>query len=323
LIAKPRARALGFCLLHFKAARGFSPRMFPALLATLLFSISGVAANRTSRILGGIEANFWRILLAALFLAICANAFGSGLAGPAIKIFFVSGLVGFGIGDLALYQAFPRLGSRLSIMLVHCLAAPFAAIVEWFWLGNRITFPEAACGLLILAGVAIALAPREHLHIPRRTLLVGIILGALAAFGQGFGAVLSRKAYEICDAAHFKMDGITAAYQRIWGGVLVAILSMLIVKARNRAGGVKKDWKKILPWLLANVTCGPALGVACYQWALGVERTAIVLPIVALTPLVIIPFSWHLEGERPSIRSILGGVVAVGGVIGLTFARLK
>src|SRR3982750_2199664 len=109
--------------------------MFAALLTTVLFSISGVAANRTSRTLGGTEANFWRILLAALFLAALANlppiapeitpkilAGGAGLNGPATKTFFISGVVGFGIGDLALYQAFPKLGSRLSIMLVHCLA---------------------------------------------------------------------------------------------------------------------------------------------------------------------------------------------------------
>jgi drug/metabolite transporter (DMT)-like permease len=297
--------------------------MFAAFLTTLLFSISGVAANRTSRILGGTEANFWRILLAALFLATLANRFGAGLDGPATKTFFISGVVGFGIGDLALYQAFPKLGSRLSIMLVHCLAAPFAAIVEWFWLGNRITTPEAVSSAVILFGVALALAPGEHLHIPRRALMIGILMGILAAFGQGFGAVLSRKAYEICRANNFKMDGVTAAYQRIWGGVLVAVFSMIWIKTVRREPAREKNWRKIWPWLLANVAAGPALGVACYQWALGVERTAIVLPIVALTPLIIIPFSWHIEGERPSARSLIGGVVAVAGVVGLTFTRLK
>jgi drug/metabolite transporter (DMT)-like permease len=297
--------------------------MFAAFLTTVLFSISGVAANRTSRILGGTEANFWRILLAALFLAVLANTFGVGLAGPAIKIFFISGFVGFGIGDLALYQAFPRLGSRLSIMLVHCLAAPFAAIAEWFWLGNRISAPEAFCSAIILVGVAVALAPSEHLHIPRRALVIGILMGTIAALGQGFGAVLSRKAYEVCRANGVNMDGISAAYQRIWGGLVVAVLSMTWVKSTRREPAAKKDWKRTIPWLLANVAAGPALGVACYQWALSIERTAIVLPIVALTPLMIIPFSWRLEGERPSARSLLGGVVAVAGVIGLTFARLK
>lgn len=297
--------------------------MLAALLTTVLFSISGVAANRTSRMLGGTEANFWRILLAALFLALLANTFGVGLNGPAVKAFFVSGVVGFGIGDLALYQAFPRLGSRLSIMLVHCLAAPFAAIVEWFWLGNGISAREAVYSGLILTGVALALAPSEHLHIPKRALLIGVIMGIFAAFGQGLGAVISRKAYEICRAGNFKMDGITAAYQRIWGGVIVAVLSMIWIKVRRREGVRQKIWKTIAPWLIANVAAGPALGVACYQWALSVERTAIVLPIVALTPLTIIPFSWHLEGERPSVRSLLGGVIAVAGVIGLTFARVK
>jgi drug/metabolite transporter (DMT)-like permease len=295
--------------------------MFAALLTTVLFSISGVAASRTARILGGTEANFWRILLAALLLAILANTFGVGLTGPALMTFFISGVIGFGVGDLALYQAFPRIGSRLSIMLVHCLAAPFAAIVEWFWLGNRIMPLEGLSSAVILVGVAVALAPSEHLHLPRRTLIIGVIMGTIAALGQGLGAVLSRKAYEICRAANFEMDGITAAYQRIWGGLLIAALSITWLKATRRQPPAARNWRQITPWLIANVTMGPALGVACYQWALGVERTAIVLPVVALTPLMIIPFSWHLEGERPSARSLLGGVVAVAGVIGLTLAR--
>ena len=297
--------------------------MFPALLTTILFSISGVAASRTARILGGIEANFWRVIFAALLLGVLANIFGVGLNGPALTIFFISGIVGFGVGDLALYQAFPRIGSRLSIMLVHCLAAPFAAMVEWFWLDNRITPLEALSSAVILLGVAVALAPSEHLHLPRRTLFIGIAMGTIAALGQGFGAVLSRKAYEICRAANFQMDGLSAAYQRIWGGLVIAILSIAWLKAIRRQPPERRNWKQITPWLIANVTMGPALGVACYQWALGVERTAIVLPIVALTPLMIIPFSWRLEGERPSMRSLLGGVVAVAGVIGLTLARHK
>lgn len=294
--------------------------MFAAVLTTLFFSVSAVAANRTSRILGGAEANFWRLLIAALFLSVLANIYGHGLEGPALGLFFVSGLIGFGIGDLALYQAFPRLGSRLSIMLVHCLAAPFAAAAEWYWLQTRISAPEALSSILILAGVCIALAPGEHLHIPRRALIYGVAMGVLAAFGQAMGAVVSRKAYEVSRAANVNMDGITAAYQRIGGGVAIAGLSMIWVKSTGSAA-TKKAWPTTLPWLLINSTFGPALGVACYQWALGTAPTAIVLPIVALTPLTIIPFSWRIEGERPTFRSILGGVIAVAGVIGLNLAR--
>src|SRR6266404_7006895 len=103
--------------------------MFPALLTTILFSISAVSAQRTTSVLGGIRANFWRIIVATVLLGVWSHLFGNGLRGAALPMFRLSGCVGFGIGDLALYQTLPRLGSRLSIMIVHCLAAPIAALV--------------------------------------------------------------------------------------------------------------------------------------------------------------------------------------------------
>ena len=45
------------------------------------------------------------------------------------------------------------------------------------------------------------------------------------------------------------------------------------------------------------------------------------LPIVATAPLVIVPMSYWFENERPSRRSLVGGVIAVTGVVALTLAR--
>jgi drug/metabolite transporter (DMT)-like permease len=42
---------------------------------------------------------------------------------------------------------------------------------------------------------------------------------------------------------------------------------------------------------------------------------------VACTPLVIIPLSYWLENERPTRRSLLGGIIAVAGCIALALAR--
>jgi drug/metabolite transporter (DMT)-like permease len=46
----------------------------------------------------------------------------------------------------------------------------------------------------------------------------------------------------------------------------------------------------------------------------------IVFAILAITPIVIIPFARVLEGERPTMRSLVGGVIAVAGVIALALA---
>jgi len=297
--------------------------MFPAILTTLLWSVSVVCATRSTRYLGSAIANLTRLCLATALLALWAHTLGKGLTGPALWYFMVSGFVGFGLGDVALYEALPRLGSRLTLLLAQCLAAPIGALVEWLWLGTTLSPKQLIAGVVILAGVAVALAPRNHLHLDRRHLFSGTIFGVLAAMGQGGGAVLSRKAFFVTAQAGLSIDGGTAAYQRIIGGIGVAAIYFALLRARGRhSSGVDRlEWRKSSPWVLANTLGGPVLGVSCYQWALSTTPSGIVLPIVATLPLAVMPFSWHIEGDRPGPQSVIGGIIAVAGVIALTLVH--
>lgn len=290
--------------------------MLPAFLTTVLFSISAVCAQRTTRVLGGVNANLWRIALATAILGLWAHTLGQGLSGQAFAVFLWSGVVGFGLGDVALYQALPRLGSRLSIVFAHCGGAVIAAATEWLWLGTAMTTTQILGATLTLAGVALAMVPGKHLEIPRRVFWIGVIFGTLAGIGQGVGAVLSRQAYRVAELAGEHVDGMTAAYQRIIAGLAVAVVVWIVVRLRGNIPAPQSGTKRprIWPWVLTNALAGPAIGVACYQWALSRHGTGIVLPIVALTPLVIIPFSRYVEGERPRKRSLAGGALAALGV---------
>ncbi len=244
--------------------------------------------------------------------------------------FFWSGVVGFGIGDSALYQALPRLGARLSLLLVHCLAAPFGALVEWLWLGTILDAWQLMFGALTLVGVALALAPDHRQSVTALEWSTGILFGVIAGLGQGGGAVLSRKAYSIATTAGQDVSGITAAFERIWGGVLVATVAYVLWRWHARSRNETKNElakarsiSSVAPWLVLTSLAGPVLGVACYQHALRSVPIGVVLPVVALTPLVVLPISMGLEGERPSRRSLLGGFLAVGGVVGLLWVRGK
>ena len=304
--------------------------MLPAFLATVLFSLSVVFASRTTRMLGGTTANFYRLCVSTLLLAMWAHLFGEGISGGAFWLFFLSGCIGFGVGDLALYQTIPRLGPRLTSLVVHCLAAPFAALMEWLWMGTHLTQAQIFSGLVILTGVAIALAPREHWHIPPTVLVRGILLAILAALGQGLGAVVSRKAYAVVAHAGQNVDGLTAAYQRILGGLIFSAPPSLWVLLKNRlknpgsnsgAAADPRSRRSVWLWVLLNSLAGPTVGVGCFQWALKTAPSGIVLPIVATTPIVVVPFAFLFEGDRPGPRSLLGGVIAVAGAISLTLAR--
>ncbi|MDG1891949.1 MAG: DMT family transporter [Verrucomicrobiota bacterium] len=304
--------------------------MIPAILATFLFCISAVSATKATRYLGGISANFWRLLLATILLGFWSHLCAHGIAGKGFAMFFMSGVVGFGLGDLALYQALPRLGSRLTLMLVHCVAAPSAAFAEWVCLGTVLTVPEIASTFCILFGVTVALYPASVGHGKAMTSgmdVTGVFYGLVAAVGQGVGAAMSRVAYNINAAEGISIDGLTAAYQRALGGLLLAGMAMIALRrftafygdSMNRRSygtpNLTGHARNAFPWIICTALTGPTLGIGCYQWALEKTPSGLVLPIVATTPLVVIPLSAWMEGDRPSPRFIAGGLVAVLGVV--------
>jgi drug/metabolite transporter (DMT)-like permease len=308
--------------------------MLAAALATVLFCFSAIAATRSARLMGGTEANFWRLTLACFFLGLWAYTAGAGPGSAAFPLFWLSGLVGFGVGDVALFQALPRLGSRLTSLLVHCLAAPMAAAAEWAWLGTRLTWTETALSAVILGGVALALAPGERLHLPRKVFWIGLASGILAALGQGMGAVISRRAFAVAAAAGESLDGLSAAFQRSLGGMLVAAVALLVVKRQHFLGrwdeppGAgftqwRNKWQGSWAWVALNALTGPFLGVGCFQWALKTTPSGIVLPIVATMPVVIIPLSVWYEKEKVSRRSLAGGMIAVAGVALMAWWRSR
>ena len=305
--------------------------MLAALLTTLLFATSAVCGYRTARQIGGVEANFWRITLATVLLTIWAFTFGAGFAG-APEWFMLSGLFGIGLGDSAYFQALPRLGSRRTVLITQCLTAPFAALIEWLWLGTKLNLPEIFCVAVILTGVAIALAPGDHLKISARDWKIGLIAGGFAALGGALGAVIIRKGYIAIQTAGLQVDAGTTGYQRVLGGIFIPTLALLFFKGRSAAvhGGlfekktlaVSRDkWRRIWPWVLANALAGQTLGVTCMQWALKTTPAAVVAAIIATTPIVLLPMTRIVEGEKIGFRALVGALIAVGGVIGLTFFR--
>ncbi|HET7623797.1 MAG TPA: DMT family transporter [Verrucomicrobiae bacterium] len=300
--------------------------MLAAFLTTILFSLSAISARRLSHFVNGTEANLVRLLFVAVLLGLWTHFATAGISGAAFPLLFASGCIGFGVGDLAMFQAYPRIGARRTIVLIHCLAAPFGAIAEWLWLGHAPTPAQAGFGILILVGVAVALLPRKADAQPIHGLSVGISFGILSALCQGGGAVISRKAYEVAQTAghplHGVSDAMNAAWQRVLGGIVISAFVFSCLKVAQKTSlPSKRNWAKGWPWMIGTSLAGPALGVTCYQWALISEKTSIVLPIVATTPLVVTPMAHFWEGDRITWRTLVGAALAVAGVIGLTLAK--
>jgi drug/metabolite transporter (DMT)-like permease len=288
-----------------------------ALGAAFFYAWSVTCARRSSAHHGPDLANLGRLLVAIIIVGLFVAFSGRHPFCAGWGWLILGGVLGLGIGDIALFHALPRIGVGLTMLLTQCLAAPFALILEYEALGHAPNGAQMLAAFVILLGVGVALgAPAEGDPADRRA---GVWLGVLSALGQACGAVSTPMAAEACrQAGETIPDGFAQAFVRLLGGVPIVILFVLwmsrkeglFAKVRRPYAFASAPW-----WMLMNGISGPALGVACYQWALTQHPAALVLSVVALTPLFGLVMQWAVEGQRPSWRLWVGGAIAIGGVI--------
>lgn len=294
--------------------------MLFAYLTTVLFAFSAVLARRSQAAVGTARANVGRLGIGLALLGLWVGVAGRLPDGAALGWFALSGAIGMGLGDVAFFGALPRLGSRLTIMLMQCLSVPVAIAVEWVWLGTPLSAGQLGAAAVVLAGIAVALMPTRRDPPRVRVRWSGVGFGVVAAVGQGVGAVLSRKGFELAVGAGQPIDGLSAAFPRVVGGLAVTLLwyaAARTARAAARAGAASAPVGGGWWWVLAHGLAGPVLGMGAFQLALAHAPSGLVLPITATTPLVVIPFAYWLEGERATRRSLVGGAIAVAGAVGL------
>lgn len=304
--------------------------MIPAFLATFLWAGSTVCSSRAANLAGGTTAHFFRLVIAVAVLAVYALWLGQGLQGAGALMFLASGALGIGLGDFSAFHAYTRIGPRLTSLFVQCLSVPFAAVIEWLWLGTTLSANALLGGGIIITGTALALlqgisVPRSETdltpQVVRHRLITGSLMAIAGALVQASGAVMTRRAFELSHMSGVPVDGMTAAFQRVCGGVLImAVLfgATRISAPRSVSQATRhpgRMLRRALPWIFFSSLFGMVFGMGCFQWALEVSPTALVLSIIALTPLIVILMSWGIDGGRPTPLSIFACALAVSGVV--------
>lgn len=301
--------------------------MAPALLTTLLFALTAVCATQSALAFGPERANLGRLLIAVLLLGAWSHVFGQGFGGGQLPLLVLAGMIGFGAGGWCMFQAFPRIGSTLALLVVECAAALVALLLGWIFLGAAISLNQALFTVLILGGLFYALAPYRLPGGSPASLWIGVGFTVLGALGQGISWVLTKAAFLNLLASGEELGHLTAAYQRLIGGCLFALVISVLSRARKRgepvpATGISPLLKKVprrgFPWMLANALAGPVLGVSAMMWAIrSVGNPGLVQAVVATATLFSVPLSRLTENRRFRPNYFLGSLLALGGVAGL------
>jgi drug/metabolite transporter (DMT)-like permease len=148
---------------------------------------------------------------------------------------------------------------------------------------------------------------REHAHV-EGSALAGVVAGVLGALGQAVGYVISKLALRSgLDPLSATVVRIAAAAIGVW--VLAAV-------QRDTAGSLAalRDRTAAL-FMVAGAFCGPFLGVTLSLNALEYIEAGVAASISACYPLLAILLAARFHGERLTLRSLAGALVAVTGVV--------
>ncbi len=311
--------------------------MFPAVLTSFLFALTGLCATQSARIFGSAKANLLRLLVALALLTLWAHLFGKGWSGASFGWFALAGGIGFGIGGWCMFQALNRLGSTLSLLIVETASAFFAGLFSWHLLNAELTATQMGFALLTLAGVVLGLLPNVKSGIPKEAIVFGSLMAVIASAAQGVSFTLSKYAFIVMAQAGEPIDKLTASYQRLLGGTAIA-LTLFVVGLMVRGSFASKENRPAklastlnryphmsrpynIPgpvWVLLNALFGPILGVACMLWAISkVGNPGIVQTVVATATLMTLPLARKLENTRMGWNYFVGCLLSIFGIAGL------
>ncbi len=225
----------------------------------------------------------------------------------------LSGLVGFVIGDLLLFQALVVVGARIS-MLMMALAPPFAAFIGWIVLGEVLS-PTNLLGMTItLLGIVIVILKRERSEvngiisrkIKSNYSIQGVLLALGGAMGQGAGLVLSKKGMGDYDA-------FSASQIRVLTGIAGFIFVLTFMNRWPRFAAAIKNIPA-MKRITIGAFFGPFLGVSFSLLAVQHTQAGIAATLMSITPVLIIAPAVFIFKEKINWKEILGAIITVIGI---------
>lgn len=281
-----------------------------ALMTAVCWSFTSLSFEAAGKRVGSLPVNVIRLVLGFIFLSVF-TFFVRGMILPFDASMHVwiwlslSGLVGFVIGDLFLFQAFVEAGARIS-MLMMSLVPPITAVISWLILGETLTWFEILAMAMTVCGVALVVLERNaENRVTFSRPIKGILYAFGGAVGQAVGLILSK--YGMGD-----YDAFAATQIRIITGIIgFALIFIIFRRTKTLIPAIRNTMAMKLTALGAFF--GPFLGVSLSLFAVQHTQAGIASTIMALPPILIIPLAILLFREKVTEREFIGALIAVGG----------
>lgn len=283
-----------------------------ALGTAICWSLSATFFELSGRKVGSLAVNYIRLITGFIFISIFTFLTRGYLLPVDANIknwifLSISGLIGFFIGDLFLFQSYLEIGSRVS-MLIMATSPPITALLGFIIFGERLSLISLLGMVLTLSGIAVVILSRgdEEKKVKVTYSIKGLSYAFLGSLGQAVGLIFSKLGMGSYNA-------FAATQIRIIAGFIG--FSILILYTNRFEDIIKalKDKRALLDITIGSIF-GPFVGVGLSLLSLQYTSAGISSTITSITPVTIIPLSIIVFKEKIKIKEIMGALITVIGV---------
>ncbi len=282
------------------------------LATAALWVVSSLSFTASGRSLGATRVNLLRTVAAALVL-VGIQLWLAGRFLPEVPLscalwLAASGVLGLTIGDQFLFTGYVMLGPRL-VSVLMTLAPSMTALISWVGFGESMGALSVLGMLITTAGVAWVSFGRgsdggPHSPAERRK---GLMFGVAAALCQALGTVTAKRGLmpEVTPLA-------AQTLRMVAGAATVIPLALLAHHAGMTVQA--RPHRRAFAVLALGVVSGPLLGVFFSMVATKNVPAGVAATLIGLVPVLILPATRLVDGERISTRAWIGAVIAVAGI---------
>lgn len=136
-----------------------------SLLTAICWTLNAVAFESAGKKVGSLSVSYLRLFVALVLISV-TGLFSRGLAFPTDATghtwlwLTISGLIGFVLGDMFLFEAFVQIGSRISLLIMSA-APPLAALAGFILLGERLSYLNMVGMFVTMIGIGLVILSRK------------------------------------------------------------------------------------------------------------------------------------------------------------------
>lgn len=284
--------------------------LFAALLTSVCWSMNSLWYSIAGKHVSSYTVTHIRLWLSIPFIIILhfffyGSFYPMGLSSQNLLYLSLSGIIGYVITDLLLFEALVRLGARIC-MLIMILSPIFSAVISWIFLKEVLQVLHIIAIMITILGVAIVVLEKKEGEKKSQYLIRGIFYALLASFGQALGLVFSKI------GMNGNLPALSATYIRLVSGfTTLALITLLRGKLIEDFQKMKN--KKAFLLILSGTLLGPVVGVSLSLYAINLIKVGIASTLMSLSPIILLAISSFYYKEKHSFISLFGTFLAILG----------